>query len=319
MMASQLQSKRMVRIHMQANDMVRKRNPQSNTRSSAGHSALSGGGGEGRLDSVSLDSSTTESGQVTVLSPIGSNSELRMSSSSSSVSSGSGAALVSTGRRVSASTEGTEPGGEGGEIKANEFVTSRGEQMTKFSGGAQSGGSAPLSPFSLGGTNGPGAHGVTSSFYEAKEQVELLRVELERVQSGITLLSQSIEALADIVRVDSTCCGGIFELMGFTIGGGGEGGGGERGRPRAFIATGRSGYDRVDVSFADSSMHSTTSSTATATPMKPMLKLTKGTAVTVLAARGPGIKGRGGSVGSSSNRAASVRGFIMVGSDDLEE
>lgn len=46
----------------------------------------------------------------------------------------------------------------------------------------------------------------------AHEQAETLKLELERVKSGLTLLAQSMEKLQETVRVDSRCCGAVAEV-----------------------------------------------------------------------------------------------------------
>jgi hypothetical protein len=42
--------------------------------------------------------------------------------------------------------------------------------------------------------------------------------ELERVQAGITLLSQSVEKLEDVVNVDTRCCFGLYDALMSAVG-----------------------------------------------------------------------------------------------------
>jgi len=48
---------------------------------------------------------------------------------------------------------------------------------------------------------------------DAMEQAENIRNELERVQAGIILLSQSLEKLIEVINVETKCCGGVFGLI----------------------------------------------------------------------------------------------------------
>ena len=48
---------------------------------------------------------------------------------------------------------------------------------------------------------------------DAMEQAQVLRAELERVQSGIRLLGDSVERLNDAVRSDNKWCGGVVNAM----------------------------------------------------------------------------------------------------------
>ena len=58
------------------------------------------------------------------------------------------------------------------------------------------------------GKAGPGKSNSATS--EAAEQAESLKIELERVQAGLVLLSLSVDRLNDVVAVDTKCCGGLF-------------------------------------------------------------------------------------------------------------
>lgn len=61
-----------------------------------------------------------------------------------------------------------------------------------------------------------GAAAVTA-IGEAKDQADLLRMELERVQAGITLLGQSMDKLNEIVRALSiTATFPVADLCGLT-------------------------------------------------------------------------------------------------------
>lgn len=54
------------------------------------------------------------------------------------------------------------------------------------------------------------------SLTEALEQVDILRGELDRIKAGIALLSQSIQRLDEVVNIDTSCCGGLFEYITLT-------------------------------------------------------------------------------------------------------
>ena len=40
-----------------------------------------------------------------------------------------------------------------------------------------------------------------------------LQSELERMRAGIILMAQSLDRLHETVRLDTKCCGGIYELL----------------------------------------------------------------------------------------------------------
>jgi hypothetical protein len=115
---------------------------------------------------------------------------------------------------------------------------------------------------------------VNTTLEEAREQAEILKTELERVQSGVHLLGHSVEKLNDVVRVDTRCCGGLMDL--FSVGGYGGGYGG--GMTATRIGNGRSnGYDLVayserDVTYAaDSGVISDARKGLSQTPSATML------------------------------------------------
>ncbi len=58
-----------------------------------------------------------------------------------------------------------------------------------------------------------GCIGARSVVGDALEQAELLRLELDRVKAGLTLLTQSVEKLNDVVQVDTRCCSGFLETL----------------------------------------------------------------------------------------------------------
>lgn len=45
-----------------------------------------------------------------------------------------------------------------------------------------------------------------------------LRSDLDRLAAGMTLLSQSLERLHEVVRVDTRCCGGVCDLLTISMG-----------------------------------------------------------------------------------------------------
>jgi hypothetical protein len=53
---------------------------------------------------------------------------------------------------------------------------------------------------------------------EGLEQAEVLKSELDRVNSGISLLGQSMERLHDVIRLDSRCCGSVIDTISIIIG-----------------------------------------------------------------------------------------------------
>ena len=102
---------------------------------------------------------------------------------------------------------------------------------------------------------------------EAHEQAEVLRQELDRVKSGLTLLAQSMDKLVEIVRMDSRCCGGVLDALTTSVSSSSEV---EEGPSSYRISRRRKGYDRVqgfaldnedgnisnqDTGLADSSQH----------------------------------------------------------------
>jgi hypothetical protein len=48
---------------------------------------------------------------------------------------------------------------------------------------------------------------------DAMEMAHHLHSELDRLQAGIRLLAQSLERLHETVRLDTKCCGGLYELL----------------------------------------------------------------------------------------------------------
>lgn len=142
------------------------------------------------------------------------------------------------------------------QTKANDFLRKRFQRSSSGSSGSGGSGSgsspggislSSIRASSGGGKGRPGTlggaggMGTTSSsvisLLEAKEQAEILRMELERVQAGVTLLSQSLDKLTEIVRMDTRCCGGIFDIISSSLG------------PATSVAGSSSGsgvgYDRV--------------------------------------------------------------------------
>lgn len=72
---------------------------------------------------------------------------------------------------------------------------------------------------------------------EANESIEALRGELDRVKAGITLLTQSIEKLNELVQAESSagCCSTLLDLVSYG-----------KNSPAVSINPKSSGYNRVD-------------------------------------------------------------------------
>ena len=70
---------------------------------------------------------------------------------------------------------------------------------------------------------------------EANECVDMLRGDIDRVKAGITLLSQSIDKLSDLLQNESTCCSCVYNFFPFF----------SSESPPA-ITRRRSGYDRIE-------------------------------------------------------------------------
>ena len=52
-----------------------------------------------------------------------------------------------------------------------------------------------------------------SGLGDAMELAQNLYNEMNRMRAGIVLLTQSLERLHETVRLDTKCCGGLYELM----------------------------------------------------------------------------------------------------------
>jgi len=63
-----------------------------------------------------------------------------------------------------------------------------------------------------GGTRPSNMTGQSSSIGDALQQAESLRRELERMQAGITILTQAMDRLMEVVRVDTRCCGVFTDI-----------------------------------------------------------------------------------------------------------
>jgi hypothetical protein len=164
----------------------------------------------------------------------------------------------------------------------------------------------------LNGTNSAGGIGLTAitAVAGAHQQAETLKLELERVKSGLTLLAQSMEKLQETVRVDSRCCGGISDICasmessvarsttsGFRVGMSGR-------RP--------TGYDRVDGLLGDDEDH--TGGGDVSNPATVISPLGYGNPLNTRGSKST-IGGRGnGSIVSASGNAK-----FTIESDDTED
>ena len=247
-LAAQLSNKQLVKLHVHAAAYLRK--------SPADGAAAGGGGGRGQVSAGSSSGAgLTAAGDVRRVNSIDSSTSSVGGPSGYGFRAGSSSYSTTNGLVSQASTSSSSSSSS-----SNSSSSSAHGAMGKIRGGGPTG----IGGGSGGGVGGSGsgsnttAHGAVSSISDAKEQAEILRLELDRLQTGITLLGQSLDRLGEVVRVDTHCCGGLFDAITSSV------------RVRGSAVRKKGGYDRVD-GFVDNSLHSVsgTALSPTTTPAKP--------------------------------------------------
>lgn len=83
--------------------------------------------------------------------------------------------------------------------------------------GLNSGGAVACLPGSIAGSSfnsilGKGSMHI-AGISDAMDHAFMLKIELDRLGTGIILLNQSLDRLHEVIRLDRTCCGGVSDLL----------------------------------------------------------------------------------------------------------